>query len=238
MSLYLSLATCLVTGLFAGMVLERFWKRKSLSLLGWGIGLLLYSIGTMAQAVLTVGFEPTMFKLWYWTGAMLVPLWLGQGTVFLLVRRGNLAWVNFWLSVALSILAAQIIFTSPLDSAAYQMGVDLTEQYQSLFAMTPAQTTLRTLLVIFMNSYGTLLLVGGAIYSLVIFARKHVLLNRVWGNVLIALGGLLPALGGALILIGDGSLKYLAQLLGAIALFAGFLIASRPAPAQAHQAPA
>jgi hypothetical protein len=51
-----------------------------------------------------------------------------------------------------------------------------------------------------------------------------------WGNILIAVGGLLPALGGFLILLGNPAFKYAGQLLGGILLFAGFLLATQHAP--------
>ena len=50
----------------------------------------------------------------------------------------------------------------------------------------------RTLTPIF-NLYGTVTLVGGALYSAWIFWRKRVLLHRTIGNILIAVGALLPA---------------------------------------------
>ncbi|GAB4473835.1 MAG: hypothetical protein Kow00124_13190 [Anaerolineae bacterium] len=237
-NLYISALTALVTGVFAGMVFERYLKRRSPYLLAWGIGLLLYSVGTVAQAVLVTGFDPWLFKLWYWSGAMLVALWLGQGTVFLLVRKGNRAWISFWLIVALSLVAALVIFPAAVNSDAYRVGVDLTEQYQDLFAMSAGEKTLRTVLVITMNTYGTLMLVGGAVYSAYLFARKQVLPHRMWGNVLIAIGGLLPALGGTLILLGQPALKYVGQLLGGVFLFAGFLVASHTPVAVRSVAPA
>jgi hypothetical protein len=46
------------------------------------------------------------------------------------------------------------------------------------------------------------------------------------GNWLIAAGGLLPALGGALIRLGDPSFKYLGEMLGAILIFWGFWMAT------------
>ncbi len=48
------------------------------------------------------------------------------------------------------------------------------------------------------NIYGTVALVGGALYSAYIFLRKRIMPQRVLGNVFIALGGLAPALGGTL----------------------------------------
>ncbi len=80
----------------------------------------------------------------------------------------------------------------------------------------------------FFNLYGTLLLVGGAAYSAWIFWRKRILLHRVIGNVLIAIGALLPAFGGVFSRLGIGGALYISELLGAILLFAGFLRATTP----------
>jgi len=78
-----------------------------------------------------------------------------------------------------------------------------------------------------MNTWGTLLLVGGAIYSARLFRRKQILRNRMVGNWLIAAGGLLPAMGGVLIRLGDPSFKYLGEMGGAILIFAGFWLAAK-----------
>ena len=82
--------------------------------------------------------------------------------------------------------------------------------------------------------------VGGAIYSSLLFLRKQIMPNRVLGNVLIAIGGLLPAFGGSLIKLAEtapaisaaGSvLKYLGIFLGVVLLFIGFQLATSSAPA-------
>jgi len=89
----------------------------------------------------------------------------------------------------------------------------------------------------FFNSYGLLLLAGGAIYSAYIFLRKRIMPNRVLGNVLIASGALMPAMGGLLSRFGLGGYLYLGELLGAILMFAGFLSATnKPEAAQSPQA--
>ncbi|HEX2905353.1 MAG TPA: hypothetical protein VHO69_00725, partial [Phototrophicaceae bacterium] len=80
-----------------------------------------------------------------------------------------------------------------------------------------------------MNVWGTVALVGGAIYSSILFRRKQILRSRMAGNWLIAFGGLMPALGGALIRLGDPSFKYTGEMLGAILIFAGFLLATQGA---------
>ena len=77
-------------------------------------------------------------------------------------------------------------------------------------------------LTILLNIYGTIALVGGALYSAYIFWRKHVLFNRMIGNILIAVGAFAPALGGSFIRIGFPDWMYVAELIGVILMFIGF----------------
>ena len=74
-----------------------------------------------------------------------------------------------------------------------------------------------------MNMWGTLALVGGAIYSAVLFNRKQVLRSRMVGNWLIAAGGLLPALGGALVSLNLTAFNYLGIMVGVFLIFLGYL---------------
>jgi hypothetical protein len=82
----------------------------------------------------------------------------------------------------------------------------------------------------FFNLYGTLTLVGGAIWSAVTFWRKHILLHRAVGNVFIAVGAILPAFGGTFSSFGIPGSLYWSELLGAILMFIGFLRATTPVP--------
>jgi sulfite exporter TauE/SafE len=88
-------------------------------------------------------------------------------------------------------------------------------------------------LTIVLNLYGTLLLVGGALYSAFLFWRKRVLAYRVIGNVLIAAGALLPASAGTFVKLGLADWLYVSELLGAILMFTGFLQATSQQPATA-----
>ena len=76
-----------------------------------------------------------------------------------------------------------------------------------------------------LNVYGTVTLVGGALYSAWIFWRKHILPHRVASNILIAVGALLPAIGGSLLRLGTarGAPFYILELAGVIIIFIGFL---------------
>ena len=71
-------------------------------------------------------------------------------------------------------------------------------------------------------------LVGGAVYSAWIFYRKRVLLHRVIGNILIAVGALAPAFGGAFSRFGISGALYIGELIGAVLIFIGFWRATTP----------
>jgi hypothetical protein len=225
---WLPFTSTLLTLAFAVAVLARYYRRRGWHLLIWGIGLLLYGMGTFAEFYSTFTWSPLVFRLWYIGGALLTAAWLGQGTVYLLVRRGNRAhWLMAGLLVA-SVAAVALTFATPLDAAAFDSGVDLSRQYRQIL---PEGATVRLLTPLF-NVYGTFWLVGGAIYSAWLFWRKRVLLHRVVGNVLIAAGAMMPAIGGSLSRIGAPEYLYVSELLGAALMFAGFLRATRPVPVQ------
>jgi hypothetical protein len=88
------------------------------------------------------------------------------------------------------------------------------------------QTSGVRVLTPFFNTYGLLTLVAGAVYSAIIFLRKRIMPNRVMVNVLIAAGALMPAMGGLFSRLGIGGFLYLGELLGAILMFAGFVLAT------------
>ena len=232
----LSIISTTVTGIFAAIVLNRWIEKRRPHLLAWGIGLALYCLGTFSQVVLTVTWSPLFFGLWYWCGALMVAPWLGQGTAYLLIRRGSIA-RNIQMAlllVAIMTLPWTLFFTE-FNEDAWHRGADVTEIYRDFeradstiqpgIMQGEARGTVRFFSPV-MNTWGTLLLVGGAIYSARLFRRKQIMRNRMVGNWYIALGGLLPALGGVFIRLGDPSFKYLGEMGGAILIFIGFLLAT------------
>jgi hypothetical protein len=227
---WLPLLSTLVTLIFAFFVLRR-WAARSRGnhLLLWGIGLILYGIGTFAEFYSTLAWSPTMFRLWYLCGAVLTAAWLGQGTVYLLVRRPYVAHVLMAALLLASVVAVVMLWSTPLPGAdVFTTGEPLSDQYRQIL---PDGARVR-LLTPFFNVYGVITLVGGAIYSAYLFWRKRILPNRVLGNVLIALGALSPAIGGTLARIGATGLLYGSELIGAIVMFIGFQLAISRRPGE------
>jgi len=211
---------------FVAAVFNRYRQRGGMYLLLWAFGLLLYGLGTLSEVILGLTFNVIVLKLWYLTGAMLTAAWLGMGTVHLLFRKGNTARILAWILGAVSVLAFILVFAAPANAAAYDVARPASEQYKEILT----RNGLIILLTIVLNIYGTLTLVGGAIYSAFLFWRKKILANRMYGNILIAAGALSPAMGGTFLRAGLADILYLSELIGAVLMFIGFTLATSGTP--------
>jgi hypothetical protein len=220
----LPFASFIISFIFAFLIFRRYIKRKGPHLLLWGIGMTFYGVGGFCEAYYgAFGWNPTIFRLWYLFGAMLVAAWLGQGTVYLLARR---RWANALMIVLGlgSLYAAFRIFGAGLDPNLMTGGLHTGSELSGRAIITPG---IRTLTPIF-NLYGTVTLVGGAVWSAWIFWRKRILLHRAIGNILIAVGALLPAFGGTFSRFGINGALYISEFLGAVLMFIGFIRAITP----------
>ena len=225
----LPFTSTLVTAAFAVAVFSRYVRRGGTHLLFWGIGLALYGLGTLSEAFLGLTWSSFVLRVWYICGAMLTAAWLGQGTLYLLVRKPGVA-NGFAIGLALvSVVAIVAVFLAPMTQTAYITSLPASVQYKDILVRNP----LMIVLTIVLNLYGTLLLVGGALYSAFLFWRKRVLAHRVIANVLIAAGALLPASAGTFVKLGLADWLYVSELLGAVLMFTGFLQATSQQPAKA-----
>ncbi len=232
------LTSSIVSCIFAVAVFRRHLKRRGAHTLLWGIGMVFYAIGGACEAYYgALGFNSLAFRLWYLFGAILVAAWLGQGTVYLLARK-NIAHILMILLGIGSLYAGVLVFAAQVDPTQMLTSLHTGSELSGSAIVTPG---VRELTPIF-NLYGTVALVGGAIYSAWIFWRKRVLLNRTIGNILIAVGAIAPAFGGAFSRFGIPSALYLGELLGTILMFVGFVRATSPVaqekrvPQPAHDA--
>ena len=219
---YIPYLSTIVTFAFVIAVYTRYRQRGGVHLLLWAVGLLFYGIGTLSEVTLSLTYNIFVLKIWYLTGAMLTAAWLGQGTVHLLIRKGSAARVTTWVLGAVSALALFLVLSAPSLSGNYEIARPASEQYKDFLT----RGGLTVFLTILLNIYGTLTLVGGAIYSAFLFWRKRILANRMFGNVLIAAGALSPAVGGSMLKAGLGDMLYLSEFVGAILMYIGFVMAT------------
>jgi hypothetical protein len=209
---------------FALFVFRRYLARRGLHLFLWSIGMVFYGVGGFCEGCYSAfGWSPIAFRLWYLFGAILVAAWLGQGPVYLLARR-RVAHALMAMLALCSLYAAARVFAAPLDPTLMTTSLHTGSELSGHALVDSSERMLTP----FFNVYGTLTLVGGAIWSAWIFGRKRVLLHRTLGNVLIAAGAILPAFGGALSRFGVPGALYVTEFFGAMLLFVGFLRATTP----------
>lgn len=234
----LPFTSALVSLTFAFFVFKRYAEKRKPHLLLWGIGMLFYAIGGFAEGYFgAFGWNAIIYRLWYLFGAILVAAWLGQGTVYLLGKRH---WAHgFMVLLSLgSLYGIYKVFTAQLDPGLLMTSVHTGSELSGHAIITPGVRTLTP----FFNLYGTVFLVGGAVYSAWLFFRKRILLHRTLGNILIAVGAMAPAFGGVFSRMGLPAALYAGELLGAILMFIGFIRATTPMteqrPKVGAQAPA
>jgi hypothetical protein len=216
--------------IFILSVFRRWLLRRKPHFLFWSIGLAMFGAGSFAEAYFAaIGWSTAVFFAWYLFGAALNAAWLGHGTLLLLVRK---RWVNVVTAILIigSLVAAILMLrTIPLlDISDYSKDVAISEQYKGIMPDVRSGGSVR-LTTPFFNIYGLITLVGGALWSAWLFLRKQVLPNRVIGNVLIAAGALSIGLASTLTRLGIGEYLYLGELIAALLMYAGFIMASAPA---------
>lgn len=226
---YLPIATTVAAAAFTTLVFQRYHQRGGTHLLWWGWGLVLYGIGTLTESLTTLfGWNEWVFRAWYISGALLGGAPLAQGTAYLILRRRT-AHVLAALLVAVVSVTAVLVVLSPIDFAAVEAG--------RLSGRVLAWQRIR-LVSPFINGYAALFLIGGAIYSAVRFRYVPGMRHKFVGNVLIAVGALLPGIGGTFTRFGHVEVLYVTELIGLILIFAGYRENIRqPVPSVAMNSP-
>jgi hypothetical protein len=220
LSLYLPILSTLISAAFAWVILARSrLKRQSYHLFWWGIGIGTYGLGTLIESLVTLfGWQSALFKAWYIAGALLGGAPLAVGTIYLLFgRRAG--------RIAVALLLAAVGVTS-IFVILSPVRIDLVDPtilsgkalaWQSIRRVSP-----------FINSLAALFLVGGAIYSAIRFfghpESRHVSI----GNIFIAVGALLPGVGGMGSRMGHTELLYIAEFIGVILIWIGYKYCQRP----------
>lgn len=217
----------------------RRWRahRERLHLLWWAMGVAVYGIGTFTEAWTTLfGWHPAVFRSWYISGALLGGAPLAQGTVYLMLRRRT----AHVLAIALGLyvlVASSAVILAPIDRA-------LVEPYR-LTGRVFAWSWVR-LLSPPVNLYAVLFLIGGAVVSAIRYSCDASTRYRMYANVLIAFGAILPGIGGTATRMGHTEVLYVTELVGLLCTWTGYRVSIRPAPERAgsqvapapHPAPA
>ncbi|HYO30210.1 MAG TPA: hypothetical protein VER37_06465, partial [Thermomicrobiales bacterium] len=194
-------------------------RRPKPDKVAWAIAFGLFAVASGAEVVgLLLGWTPLLVRLYYVTGATLVVGFLALGQLYLLAGR-RIDRLAPGVALLVTALAATFVLDAPIDRARLATdGWRALEKGPALVALTVS-----------INALGTVVVVGGALWSAWRFHGTGGYRQRMVGCLLIALGTLVVAAGGSLTRLGSPEFLYVAMAAGVALIFAGYLQARRPA---------
>lgn len=183
--------------------------------------MLFYAISALLEFLMNpdlMGANMSVFRVYYVLAAPMVGL-LGAGVFYLLVKKRI---ANYFLIFVIGLSVGLVItgLTAPLDASVIlnSFGGELAEGFRAASHAYPMYVRIFSIIL---NTVGGIILIGGAFYS---FARDR---SRTY-NILIAIGGILPMVGGsALGFFGNPNVFFELELGGTIFLFLGFVFSMR-----------
>jgi hypothetical protein len=215
---YVPIFTTVIAVFFATSLYRRYRVRRAPHLWWWAFGIMTYGLGTGLESAITLaGNSIVLTKSWYIAGALLGGYPLAQGSLYLSWSR-PLANRLTVVSVTFVLVAAALVVASPVDATLLEptrpSGAILGWQWVRL--LTP-----------FINLYAVFFLIGGAIISAWrhYFDRGHG--YRAAGNALIAVGAIMPGIGGSFAKAGVVEALYIGECIGLIVIWIGDRVCSR-----------
>ena len=210
---FVPIATSILALLFAVVLGRRYRERGGTHLAWWCAGMVVYAAGTITESITTLfGWSTPVFKAWYISGALLGGAPLAQGTAYLLLSRRTATRLALAVG-ALVLVAAVAVVLAPIR-------FELVEPHR-LSGRVFGWSWVRRFSP-FINLYAVILLVGGAILSAWRYRRRREARHRFLGNVAIAIGAILPGIGGTFTRFGHVEVLYVTELIGLIVIWAGY----------------
>jgi hypothetical protein len=189
----------------------------------WAGAFLLFTIAAACEVIgSAVGWSLILARVYYLTGAVLVVGVLALGELYLLLP-GRMPSITPGVSLLIIAVATTAVWSAPIDPARLP-----TAGWQAL-ERGPFLVALAAML----NAGGTIVLVGGALFSAWKLRASGGSGERAAGCVLIAVGTVVVALGGTLTRFGRPEYLYLPMALGIAIIFSGVMVTRQPQSARA-----
>jgi hypothetical protein len=222
---YIPVLTTLLSLFFLSRIVPHYLAKRSPYLLWWTLGVATFGAGTLTESINAIfGWSEWNTKVWYIVGALLGGYPLAQGTIYLLMKK-RFADISALACSAVILVAAACVLSSPIQ---IPQGFDhrLTGSvfvWQWVRAFSP-----------FLNTYAFVFLFGGAVYSAIQYFARDNGRSRFLGNILIAIGALLPGIGGSFTRFGYVEVLYITEFIGLSLIYLGYSMMRRDQTASMH----
>jgi hypothetical protein len=222
---YIPVLTTIFSVFFLSRIVPHYLSKRSPYLLWWTLGVLTFGLGTLTESINAVfGWSEWNTKVWYIVGALLGGYPLAQGTIYLLMNR-RFADISAVVCSTVIIVAAICVLLSPI---AIPEGFD-----QRLTGRVLGWPWVRYFSIP-LNLYALVFLFGGAVYSAIQYFAKERGRARFLGNIFIAIGALLPGIGGTATRFGYVEVLYVTELIGLIFIYYGYHMMRKDQAASLH----
>jgi hypothetical protein len=227
---YIPVLTTTFSLFFLSRIVPHYLSKGSPYLLWWTLGVLTFGLGTLTESINAIfGWSEWNTKVWYIVGALLGGYPLAQGTIYLLMNK-RFAEISAAVCSVGIVLAAICVLASPIELPA-NFDHRLTG---SVLQLNWAMKWVRFAFAPLLNTYALIFLGGGAVYSAFKYFAADKGRSRFLGNILIAIGALLPAIGGTMTAFGYVEALYITEFIGLSLIYFGYDMMRKDRSASLH----
>ncbi|MDE3112278.1 MAG: hypothetical protein KGK34_04980 [Chloroflexota bacterium] len=202
-----------ISAVFAAVMAQRWSRRGRAYQAAWAIGFGMFAVAAAAGLARQLsGVTDLNYRVFYLFGAVLNVAWLSLGTIHLLTPPRVARWAT-WVVIVFTVLGVIAVAVSPVDlSKAADTGRG--------FDAAPFPRILAGI----GSGLGSLILIGGALWSAWGFVAKRHEGRRALANVVIAVGVLIAAVGGTAAFTGATGVVEWTNFIGVLVIFIGVLL--------------
>ena len=223
--IFYPLVATLISAAFAITLWVQYRAKPRPYLLAWSMALGVYALAALTEVIgAAAGWNPLLYRLYYFFGGITVVGILALGSVYLLAPR-------FGRTALAALLTLAGIGLVGILGASLQVGLLDTHQVPSADVIKLQHGVFNVaaiLMAAILNIVGSVILIGGAVWSFFSMLLRGAPPSRLAGNILIAGGALIVAGASTLFrLFHVYDLFYVGQAIGVLVMFGGFLAAQR-----------
>jgi hypothetical protein len=223
--IFYPLVATLISAAFAVTLWVQYRAKPRPYLLAWSVALGVYALAALTEVIgAAAGWNPLLYRLYYLFGGITVVGILALGSVYLLAPR-------FGRTALAALLTLAAIGLVGILGASLQVGLLDTHQVPSTDVIKLQHGVFNVaaiLMAAILNIVGSVILIGGAVWSFFSMLLRGAPPSRLAGNILIAGGAFIVAGASTLFrLFHVYDLFYVGQAIGVLVMFGGFLAAQR-----------
>jgi len=223
--IFYPLVATLISAAFATTLFVQYRAKHRPYLMAWAIALAFYAIAALTEVIgAASGWNPLLYRTYYFFGAIILVGVLALGTIYLLSPRFSR--IALWVLIVLAAIGLAGVLGAQLQAVKLEThqvpNADTIQVQGGLFSV------LAILMAALINSVGSVILIGGALWSALGAWRKGGAQSRLVANILIAAGAFIVAGASTLTRVFHVyELFYVGQAIGVLVMFGGFLAAQR-----------